>query len=77
MVGSLTPSWLSGIIETPSPSRGGGFLACQNLREFEGSSHGRKTLTLEIEKETKNTVRFAEKPGPGTPSIVEIIYVQK
>ncbi len=36
-----------------------------------------KTLTFEVEKGTKNTVRFAEKPGPGTPSIVEIIYVQK
>ncbi len=36
-----------------------------------------KTLTFEVEKGTKNTVRFAEKPGPGTPSIVGIIYVQK
>ncbi len=36
-----------------------------------------KTLTIVVEKETKNTVRFAERPEPGTPAIVGTIYVQK
>ncbi len=36
-----------------------------------------KTLVFTIEKETKNTVRFTEKPDPGQPAIVGTIYVQK
>ncbi len=36
-----------------------------------------KTLTFEVEKETRVTVRFAEKPDPGTPSNVGTIYIQK
>jgi len=29
------------------------------------------------EKETKNTVKFAEKPEPGTPPVIGTLYVQK
>ena len=36
-----------------------------------------RILIFEVEKETKNTVRFAERPEPGTPAIVGTIYVQK
>ena len=36
-----------------------------------------KTLVFTIEKETKNTVRFTEKPDPGQPAIVGTLNVQK
>ena len=29
------------------------------------------------EKETKNTVKFAEAPKPGTPPVIGTLYVQK
>ena len=34
-------------------------------------------LTFEREKETKNTVRFQEKPEAGKPPVVGTLYVQK
>ena len=36
-----------------------------------------KTLVFTFEKETKNTVRFQEKPEAGTPAIIGTVYVQK
>lgn len=33
--------------------------------------------TFEFEKETKNTVRFNEKPEPGKPPVIGTLYVQK
>ena len=36
-----------------------------------------KTLVFEFLQETKNTVRFQEKPEPGQPPIVGSLYVQK
>ena len=36
-----------------------------------------KTLVFTIEKETKNTVRYQEKPDPGMPAIIGTVYVQK
>ncbi len=38
---------------------------------------GEKTLVFAFLQETKNTVRFQEKPEPGTPPIVGSLYVQK
>jgi hypothetical protein len=35
------------------------------------------TLTFEVEKETKNTVRFTEALGDGQPAVVGTLYVQK
>ncbi len=35
------------------------------------------TLTFEKEKETKNTIRYQEKPAEGTPPIVGTLYVAK
>jgi hypothetical protein len=35
------------------------------------------TLTFEKEKETKNTVRYQEKPAEGQPPIVGTLYVAK
>lgn len=35
------------------------------------------TVTFEKEKETKNTVRFQEKPGEGKPPVIGSLYVQK
>ena len=29
------------------------------------------------ERETKNTVRYAEQPEPGKPTVVGVLYVQK
>jgi len=34
-------------------------------------------ITFEVEKETKNTVRYKEVPEKGQPPIVGIIYIQK
>jgi peptidyl-tRNA hydrolase len=36
-----------------------------------------QTITFEREKETKNTVRFQEKPAEGKPPIIGTLYVQK
>ena len=36
-----------------------------------------KTLTFEMEKETKNTIRFQEKPAEGKPPVIGPLYVQK
>ncbi len=38
---------------------------------------GEKTLVFVVENETKNTVRFKEKPEPGMPPIIGALYVQK
>ena len=35
------------------------------------------TLTFEKERETKNTVRYQEKPGEGQPPVVGTLYVAK
>ena len=35
------------------------------------------TLTFEKEKETKNTIRYQEKPAEGQPPIVGTLYVAK
>jgi hypothetical protein len=34
-------------------------------------------LTFEKEKETKNTIRYQEKPAEGSPPIVGTLYVAK
>ena len=37
-----------------------------------------KTLTFEMEKETKNTIRFQEKPTLGsTALVIGTLYIQK
>jgi len=36
-----------------------------------------KKLLFEKEKETKNTVRFQEKPEEGSPPVIGTLYVQK
>lgn len=37
----------------------------------------KKTLTFELEKETKNSVRYKEVPEPGEAPVVGSLYVQK
>ena len=37
----------------------------------------RVETVFEKEKETKNTVRFQEKPKGGKPPIIGVLYVQK
>ncbi len=36
-----------------------------------------KTVTFEIEKETKHTIRYTEVPEAGQPPIIGSLYVQK
>jgi len=36
-----------------------------------------ETRTFKIEKETKNTIRYQEQNGNGTPPIIGTLYVQK
>jgi hypothetical protein len=36
-----------------------------------------KTVQFEKEKDTKNTVKFAEVQAPGEPPIIGSLYVQK
>ena len=33
--------------------------------------------SFELEKETKNTIRYAEKPEVGKPPVIGTIYIQK
>ena len=33
--------------------------------------------SFELEKETKNTIRYAEKPAAGKPPAIGTIYIQK
>ena len=33
--------------------------------------------SFELEKETKNTIRYTEKPEPGKPPAIGTIYIQK
>lgn len=35
------------------------------------------TVEFEVEKETKNTIRFQEKPVKGQPAKIGTLYVQK
>ena len=35
------------------------------------------TATFELEKETKNTVRYSEAPDEGVAPVVNTIYIQK
>jgi hypothetical protein len=35
------------------------------------------TLKFEVDKDTKNTRRYAEVPEPGKPALVGTLYVQK
>lgn len=35
------------------------------------------TIVFNREKETKNTVKFEEKPEPGKPAMIGSLYVQK
>jgi hypothetical protein len=37
----------------------------------------KKTLIFVLEKETKNTIRFQEKPADGQPPIIGTVYIQK
>lgn len=37
----------------------------------------KKTIIFEYEKETKNSVRYKERPEPGQAAIVGSLYVQK
>jgi hypothetical protein len=37
----------------------------------------KKIVRFEIEKETKNSVRYKEVPDEGTPPIIGSLYVQK
>ena len=41
------------------------------------SSNSGRELLFEKEKETKNTVKFEEKPEPGSPPVIGSLYVQK
>ncbi len=34
-------------------------------------------VQFSLEKETKNTVRYVEEPGEGTPPMIGTIYIQK
>jgi len=34
-------------------------------------------VTLEFEKETKNTIRYSEQAKTGSPPIVNTLYIQK
>jgi len=34
-------------------------------------------IKFKREKETKNTVRFQEEPGPGKPPVIGTLYLQK
>jgi hypothetical protein len=36
-----------------------------------------RTATFELEKETKNTVRYSETPDEGVAPMVNTIYIQK
>lgn len=36
-----------------------------------------KTIQLNKEKDTKNTIKFAEVQTPGEPSVIGVLYVQK
>ncbi|WP_413700427.1 hypothetical protein ACLKMH_00555 [Psychromonas sp. KJ10-10] len=36
-----------------------------------------KTVNFEIEKETKNSIRYKEVPDEGQPPIIGSLYVQK
>lgn len=36
-----------------------------------------KTATFKKEKDTKNTIKYAEVPAPGQPPIMGTAYVQK
>ena len=38
---------------------------------------GKFTLTFLRERETKNTIRFAEQPQAGTPPVVGTLYLQR
>jgi len=40
-------------------------------------SEKKATFMVEIEKVTKNTVRYTERPEEGHPPVVGTIYVQK
>ena len=35
------------------------------------------TTTFELEKETKNTVRYSETPDEGVAPVVNTVYIQK
>ena len=35
------------------------------------------TATFELEKETKNTVRYSETPDEGVAPVVNTVYIQK
>jgi len=37
----------------------------------------KKVINFELEKETKNSVRYKEVPDEGTPAIIGSLYVQK
>jgi len=37
----------------------------------------KKVINFELEKETKNSVRYKEVPDEGTPDIIGSLYVQK
>jgi hypothetical protein len=34
-------------------------------------------IVFEKEKETKNTIKYAERPNPGKPPVIGTLYVQK
>jgi hypothetical protein len=36
-----------------------------------------KLIQFQVEKETKNTVKFKEVPEPGQPPVIDTLYVQK
>lgn len=36
-----------------------------------------RNIIFKLEKETKNTYKFEEKPEPGQPAIIGSLYVQK
>ena len=38
---------------------------------------GQFTLTFLRDRETKNTIRFAEQPQAGTPPVIGTLYVQR
>lgn len=37
----------------------------------------KKIVKFTVEKETKNTIRYAEQPEAGTPPVIGTLYVQK
>jgi hypothetical protein len=60
----------------PNKKNGPGTIP-ETVEDLLRSSTKSHTLHFEKEKETKNTVKFEEKPEPGKPPLVGSLYLQK